>query len=496
MPSPSLPVSYVVNVGVQLTPAGAQAQSLSDMLVVGTSAVIDAVERYRAYATLGGVIADFGTASDEYKCAAKWFAQSPQPRQLLIGRWFNAAARGGVRGGTLSSAGRAIAAWQAVTNGSFRVAKNGAAAVDVTGLNFSGAQNLNAVAGIIAASANMSGTAVTWNASYNRFELESTTAGPGSALSFLSAAGSGTDISGMLRGTSALGAYLYAGQSAETAIAAVISLDLMLAQRYYGITVPAATAADALAIAGFIEGAGAKHTYWVTTQDAATLNASSTSDLAYLLSQLGYSRVFCQYSSSDANAAVSAAARLLTTNFRGSKTVITLKFKQQPGVIAEQINVNQAAALAAKRCNVFAAFENDTSILIDGWMSSGVFADIVTGTDWLATDIQRSVYNLLYSSTTKVPQTNQGQQLLTTACEASCLQGGENGLLAPGVWNADGFGVVKQGDYLPKGFYVYSANVDSQNQADRAARMAMPIQVMAKLAGAIHTADVRINVNQ
>ncbi len=71
-----------------------------------------------------------------------------------------------------------------------------------------------------------------------------------------------------------------------------------------------------------------------------------------------------------------------------------------------------------------------------------------------------------------------------------------NGLLAPGVWNSGGFGILKQGDFLPKGFYVYNAPVASQTQNDRAARMAMPIQIAAKLAGAIHSVDVAVTVNQ
>jgi hypothetical protein len=495
--TPSLPVSLVVDVSVQLTPAGAQAQSLSDLLVVGTSPVIDGVERFRTYATLSAVALDFGLISDEYKCAQKWFSQTPQPKQIVIGRYFSAASRGGLRGGTLSAAGKAITAWQAITNGAFRIAKNGAAAADITGLNFAGAANLNAVAGIIASASGMLGTSVTWNAGYGRFEFESTATGPTSSLSFLTAPGSGTDISSLLRGTQAAGAYLYAGQPVETALAAVTALESMLSQRFYGLAVPGVTDANvALGIAAFIEGTNSKHTYWVTTQDANALNASSTSDLPYLLAQLGYKRTFSQYSSSDANAAVSAAARLLTTDYRASNTVITLKFKQEPGVAAEQINAGQAATLKAKRCNVFVAYENDTAILQEGVMSDGNFADVVAGTDWLATDIQRSIYNLLYSSTTKIPQTNQGMQLLTTAAEASCSQGAINGLLAPGVWNAGGFGLLKQGDYLPKGYYVYAPSVDTQNQADRAARMAVPIQVAAKLAGAIHTANVLVNVNQ
>jgi hypothetical protein len=215
-----------------------------------------------------------------------------------------------------------------------------------------------------------------------------------------------------------------------------------------------------------------------------------------MLSQLGYRRTFTQYSSSDAYAAFSAAGRILTTDFDGNATVITLKFKQEPGVVAESLNTNQANAAEAKNANIFVNYNNDTAIIEQGVMADGTFVDIVTGTDWLAVELQQRVYNLLYTSPTKIPQTNPGMALLTTTCEAVCTQGVTNGLLAPGVWNSNGFGLLKQGDYLEKGFYVYAPNVDTQDPADRADRLAVPIQVAAKLAGAIHHSDIAVTVNQ
>ena len=79
--------------------------------------------------------------------------------------------------------------------------------------------------------------------------------------------------------------------------------------------------------------------------------------------------------------------------------------------------------------------------------------------------------------------------------EAACLDARNNGLIAPGQWNAQGVGQIKQGDYLDKGYYVYLPPISSQPQPDRAARKAPPITVLAKLGGAIHSADITVNVN-
>lgn len=493
----SLSVSRVVRVTITLTPAGARSQNLNNLLVMGTSAVIDTTERYRTYTDLADVANDFGLLAEEYKVAARWFAQNPQPTQLMIARWIKTAAAGGLRGAPLPASSRAMTAWNAITTGSLKIAKDGGALTDITGLNFSGAANLNAVAGIIQAAAGMSGTTVVWNAFYNRFEITSVTTGATSAISFAQAAATGVDISALagLRSTSS-GAYLFVGAAPESLVSAVQYMDSQLGQRWYGVIAPSAVNADHLQVAEYIEGTDTKHTYWLTTQEGGVLVAATTTDIAYQLSQLGYKRTFTQFSSSDAYAVASAAGRIMTTNYEGSRTVITLKFKQEPGVVAEDLASNQADAAEAKNANVFVNYNNDTAILEQGVMADGTFADVVLGTDWLSTSVQAALYNALYTSTTKIPQTDPGVQQLTTAAERQCAQGVINGLGAPGVWNSDGFGTLQPGDYLQKGYYIWAQSVDDQLQADRAARHAPPIKIAFKLAGAIHDADVEIIVNQ
>lgn len=497
MPS-TQPVSRVVNVAVQLTPQAAQSQSLNSLLYLGNSGVIDPVERFRTYISLAAVASDFGTSADEYKAAVRWFGQSPQPTSMLIGRWADTASKGGLRGATLSAAQQAISAWNAVTTGAFKIVKDGAAAVAVSALNFSGAANLNAVAAIIQAGTGMpAGVTVVWNPTYARFELESNTAGATSAIGFLQAPVAGVDISAMMGGLSTSGGYVYQGLAAETLPAALALFDDQYGQRYYGVAIPSATtAAVALTAAAYIEASGPKHVLFLTSQDAGTLSSVSTVDLPYQAKAAGYKRTFTQYSSTAPYAAVSAAARILAVNYEGDNTTITLKFKQEPGVIAEALSVTQALAAEAKNANLFIAYENNTNILEQGVMASGDFVDVITGADWLATTIQRDVWNLFYSSNTKIPQTDDGANLIQAAVEGRCAQAVTNGLAAPGVWNAGGFGILAQGDYLVKGFYVYVMPMRLQSQADRAARKCPPIQIAIKLAGAIHSADLTININQ
>ncbi|ECK6812898.1 DUF3383 domain-containing protein [Salmonella enterica] len=251
---------------------------------------------------------------------------------------------------------------------------------------------------------------------------------------------------------------------------------------------------DWLKVAAAVEASGVSRILAITTSDPATMDATSTTDLAYKLKAAKYGRTFVQYSSSSKYAALSAFGRAFTVNFNGSNTTITLKFKQEPGIIHETLTTNQAAALDAKNCNVCVYYQNDTAILQQGVMSGGDFFDERHGLDWLQNYVQTNLYNLLYTSTTKIPQTDAGVTRLLSSVEQSMDQSVTNGLVAPGVWNGGPIGQLNSGDTLTKGYYVYAQPISEQAQADREARKAPVIQVACKLAGAVHFADVQINV--
>jgi hypothetical protein len=490
-----LPVSLLVNVGVTLTPQAAQSQSLNSLLVLGSSTVIDTVERLRTYPGIDAVAADFGTSAPEYLAAVLWFEQAPQPTDLLIGRWVQSASNGELICGALGNS--ALAALKAVTSGGFTVTVDGGSAQHLSGLNFSAIGNFNAAAAIISAA--LTGATCTYSASQNQFVFTSATTGTSSTISFLSAPSLGTDISGLINGTnvSGNGAYEAPGLAAETALSAVELFDLLYGTEWYGVTVAGAVDADHLAIAPYIEAASSPiHTYWVSTQEAGVLSPTSTTDIAAELSALKYSRSGGQYSSSNPYSACSLTGRALTVDYTGNNTAIVLAYKQEPGIVPEIISATQLGALQSKSCNAFLAFNNNTAIIWQGRMFSGIPIDVRTAVDNLSIDIQTAVFNLLYTSPTKVPQTDSGNHQVVTAIEAVLSKYVQNGVLAPGQWNAAGFGSLQQGQWLSAGFYCYAPPIAGQSQADRAARKSVTFQIAAKLAGAIETVKIALVVNQ
>ena len=252
--------------------------------------------------------------------------------------------------------------------------------------------------------------------------------------------------------------------------------------------------ADVISVAAAIEASSLSRILAVTTDDVNVLVAGNTANIGYKLKAAGYGRTFWQYSSSSKYAAISAFGRAFTVNFTGSNTTITLKFKTEPGITYETLTTAQASAIDAINGNVYVYYANDTAIIQQGVMANGDFFDERHGLDWLQNYVQTNLYNLLYTSTTKIPQTDAGVTRLMTNVEASLDQAVNNGLIAPGVWNGGPIGQIESGDTLTKGYYVYAGAVANQAQSDREARKSPVIQAAIKLAGAIHYADVQINV--
>src|SRR5215472_1959377 len=144
-----LAVSRVVDVTVYFEPIGAQLINFDTLLILGDSNVVDTGEVMREYNLLSDVAQDFGTTAPEYLGASLFFGQMPPPSTLYIGRWAKTPTNGSLVGGFLSPQQMLISNWTPITTGAFGFAVNGGAVTQITGLNFSTAQNLNGVASII-----------------------------------------------------------------------------------------------------------------------------------------------------------------------------------------------------------------------------------------------------------------------------------------------------------------------------------------------------------
>lgn len=490
--SNGLSVSRLVNVVVNLSPLAPARRGFGTLCVAGDSDVIDGAERIRSYTGVEGVALDFGLESPEYKAAVLYFGQTPKPRSLMVGRWLRTATAGLLKGGILTSAQQQMTNWTVITTGAFKITVDGVEK-SLSGLDFSGCANLSAVAAIIDAA--LTGATFEWDGS--RFIVKSSTTGIASTVSYAVAPSSGLDISAQLKLTTGLALTPVAGYAAETAVQCAAAL-AEISSSWYGLMFSASTmpSDDAIVdVAELIQGLTVSRIFGVVETNTLVLDAGNTTDLPSRLKDLGYTRTCTQFSASK-YAIASLFGRAFSVNFAANRSTITLMYKQEPGVVAENLTETQAQTLKDKRCNVFVAYDNDTAIIQYGVMSGPAYFDEIHGLDWFQNAVQNSLYTLLYTSKTKIPQTDAGTNQLVTEVSKVCDEAINNGLAAPGVWNADGFGQLERGQYLKAGYYIYAMPMALQAQSEREQRKAPPIQVALKLAGAIHEIDVIVDVNR
>lgn len=487
-----LSVNRLIRVQVQLTPLAAARRNFGVLCMAGASDVITPRERIRYYADVESVAQDFGINAPEYKAAELFFSQIPRPAILAIARWIKEPTQALLQGGILTTEEQALAAWTAITDGGVTLTMDGDPH-DVRGLDFSTVTNLNQVASIISENIPTWGT-VAWTGS--RFEVRSLTTGVESTVGYATAPTLGTDISALLKLTADTALPPVDGFAAETPAQCAMALADQ-GSGWYGLMFAdtSITQAQHITVSAAIEAMQTSRIYGVTITDTRVLDTVYDGDLASQMKALKRMRTFCQYSENP-YAIASFFGRAFTVNFSANRSTINMMYKQEPGVVPQYLTETQALALKSKRCNVFVYYDNDTAIVQYGVMSGPAWFDEIHGTDWLQNAVQNECYNLLYTSKTKVPQTNEGLNLFVNTIEAVFGEARNNGLIAPGQWNSDGFGQLERGQYLPKGWYVYAPLMENQPQSIREQRIAPPLQCAIKLAGAINELDALISVNR
>ena len=301
--------------------------------------------------------------------------------------------------------------------------------------------------------------------------------------------------------------YVGAKQASETWAAAALRMVQQSADWYCMILPPLTsavgiTAADVLAVAQVIEAASQSRILGVTDVGTDVLNsADEAASLAYEISQANLARTFTQAvpmasgaaTSSAAFAAASIFGRNATVDYTANNSVITLKFKNEPGQTALTITETQRAYLDSIDCNYFVNYQNGTAIIQQGVMANGDYIDERIGLDSFQNDLQVSGFNALYGAT-KIPQTDAGMTTLMSTYNGTCEQYVTNGLFAAGVWTGPNIGSLKTGDTMPDGYYIYKPLVASQSAGDRRARKAVTMQIACKLAGAVHSSNVLVSV--
>lgn len=488
----TIPISSIVNVSITIGASFPSRKGFGILnCVTAETGVIGFAERIRSYGSADSVAADWPSDSEVVKLANAYFSQQPKPTEFRVSVRAANDVAAELRGGSVPNS--ELSTFQAITDGSFTISIDGASE-DITSLDFSSDTTMAEVATTIqtALQAVASGgyTAATCTYDGNRFFINSGTTGASSSISFLTTVSpaTGTDISSTLQMQQGEGTKTN-GIDAETITEALDAIQ-QASTDWYGLIFTKEVRDDVqingedavLAAAAWVQ--ARVKVFFNTSNDLDVLDSVTTNDIVSQLDNGNFNRTMSTFSSYPAQyPGASIAGRAFTVQFSQPNSTITLKFKQLPGISAEDLNENQKNVLDSKRGNAFFNVGADTFIYGESFMAGDFFFDEIHGTDWLTDAIQKEVYGYLLSRPTKVPYTDAGVAALEQQTIKILDESVRNGLVAPGE--------TIDGEFLPSGYKTITVPVADVSQTEKDARQYNGLSFVALGAGAIHGVQIQ-----
>lgn len=496
----NLSLSNVINISIQSTPLGLKQANLSAVAIFTTlqDPNGDAFSIHKNPDTVANL---YGTSSEVYKQAVAIFSQSPNILNnsgylviipLLTGV-LNPATAGYEVTDVLNTS-----AFASVTDGAFDITIDGGSAVNVTGLDFTRAYTLEDFANLINANFTTNETPATVTVDTGKLVFTSDTTGSSSSV-LLEEASTGTNLlsSLYLNGDACVAVQgIDATSGRETLVNGIQRTKSLIF--YHGILVDyAIDDTEVLNASNFVQ--TVEKMLFISRN---ALTCCNEGELFYIVRNRSntHTRCLAYFNTVDAQKArlfASAyASRGLSVNFAGSNTALTLHMKEL-ATIDPDPNITETLLQKARNvgADIYGSFEGVPAVYCNG---TNDFFDNVYNDNWLITDLQVEGFNCLRNAGSKIPQTEDGVATLVDAYRNTLKRGVNNGSIAPGNWTLPitfGDSELLRTNVATYGYYIFSTPLSQQSQADREERKAPYIQMAVKRAGAIHSSDVMVYIN-
>lgn len=447
-----------------------------------------------AFFSTSDAVNDDPRVTDEGKKAARdFFAQPRRARRMAIGQVFSTPQAGYLLSGAIGT----LAAFQAVTNGSFAVSIDGVSD-DITGLDFSTDTTLAQVATRIQSALVTAGfTGATAVISGTQIRITSGTSGDGSTVSVLGpvSPATGTDISGPGFLNARLGTAVaqpgYTPGDLVSELALIAEAARCGGSFVYGWALDAAyrDTDDQIAAGQWAQARTAVMP--LVSNSPLAWDPNSTTDLGPEIKTLGLFRAWPYYhDQADFYPDMALLALMLSVNYAQRNSTITAKFKDLIGIPTVGITETQWQVLTSKGYNSFTLTGNTARVNRDGDTPNVAwFMDDVTNLDNFVEELQVAEYNAFLRNG-KVPFSVVGQTILQDAIQQVCERYVFNGTLSErrvlDLTQIDGFRIDPPYTITP-------TPIELSTVADRSDRIGPPFVIDLNLAGAIHS--IAINVN-
>lgn len=181
----------------------------------------------------------------------------------------------------------------------------------------------------------------------------------------------------------------------------------------------------------------------------------------------------------EANKYINCAFTAKWLNYQaGSETTA---FKKLFSVYPSELTSTQMNSLVDEGLNYFITVGN-RNVTMNGKTRSGEWADIIRFRDWLKNDMQVRVVNLFITNT-KIPYTDEGIALIHNAMIASLKRGQDVGGICRDEFD-------EEENRIP-GFATSVPLASSLTASERASRKLKGCTFKARIAGAIHFAEIK-----
>ena len=496
-------LSNVVNVGILAEGKAVAGDNMNVVAIFTTDQTkLSTNNRYELYRNSQAVDADFGSESEPASFARSFFGTSPNPVSggggVLVMAYWRAEeetlpASAAVLSGEQLSQAVVVPQLQQIDDGSFKISIDGVEE-DVTGVDFQSISDLAEVVTIL--NANISGGAVTEND--NKIIVTSATTGATSLITYFTASATGTSVGAILgMNANSLASIVQGADTStvalETKLEAVSAVKALV--NYKGFTfIDNPTDAESETLA---EWAQANNVLGYDVFDSPSNLEKATTNPVWNIKLAGKTNYRMLYSKAgNRKLAATYMARMHVVLFNGQNTALTMNLKElsEAAEIYSQTEINKASQVGLDLYTVFG--NND----VPKTLTSGAndFTDNRYNLLSYQNALQVNVFNILGITATKIGQDIEGVSKLVDECVKTTEIYRRAGVFAPGTWSSpDSFGDLEtfKRNIETNGYYFLAGSLATQSQNDRQARKSPVIQGSVKLKGAIHSADILVNVN-
>lgn len=446
----SIPISDLVQVDIAISPNAIATDGFGPLLFMSKE-FVPTVDVYpvRSYTSLKEVLADF-PGGEIAKAATAWYSQKPTPKTFLVGAIKNDTMTPATPATVTAASAGVLATIKKETAATLQLSVSGVQYV-TDPIDFSAAADFEEVANLVTTALSSVGAGVTVTQEAGKFKLATSATGANATISNV-----GGKVGEVLKLQSSDSAVIVAGKN-ELSISSDLSniadapfnfFYVGLDRKYRGKSSPVD---NQMSVAKWCE-ASSKVFGWGDNDKNILINGTDNSFRRAKNQNLR--NTLCVYDASangDEYPEISILGRASTVNFNVANSVLILAYKKGPGIATADLSSSQVNALLACGGNAFISVAGNT-MFFNGRMADGTWFDSVQGVEWLTQKVRLNVFNLFYTSTTKIPWTDTGVAMVNQQVTLALELAKTNGLIAPGYDN--------EGTFYPEGYKVISTPLE------------------------------------